>query len=1011
MHGGSQRMANVLIAIAQSKRSCPSAWMSDDLDAILDHGDAAYSDIRTRSQSSKSYLLASELPTSFPLDNVEFSVMQDTARSGQLLQSSETTDSSVEDISSELSMPLAAAIQTGLINNSFDYLSGCILILHVYSVALFYRCDTRHFYVFDPHSRNDAGTFSIAEPDGACVLTEVVDVTELCSFILDLCKSLNLRDDCQYELIPIGLCFSESPAVAAVVSEQPGDSRSCSETTATSGDADVKSPAMKSGTLSASSAYDIELYVSHRELISDDIKFTMLTQPWKPDVGYSFPYATFGKQRRCFSVDWLKKYSWMCYSHVLGGAFCKVCVFFGPELTGKGGHQKTGNLVSQPLQNWKDVHEISRSHSQCQYHESAVELADNFIRTHEAPAADIVHCLDSALCRKEQEARKALVPIVKTILLCGRQGLTLRGHTESQDILDESAVANNEGNFRAFLRFRIDAGDKCLERHLKQASKNAKYTSPRIQNELISCCGQLIVTDIAARVNAAKCFTVLADETTDSGRKEQLAVCVRYVHVDDYGKPQLREDFVGFADVSDDVTAAGIAATILIVLKSAGIDIRHCYGQGYDGASTMSGHLGGVQAIIRKECPLALYTHCASHCLNLALSHACSVPAVRNCLGTVTELVSFFSHSAKRTRILENVVAEMQANNTMASTRVKRLQHLCQTRWVERHASLLALKELFPAVVECLTDMQTESNAATSCSATSLLHSLTNSVTLVALAVVEHMASLLLPLTTALQSKSIDLVTCCREVDAVLSVLKDYRMSDSAFHRFFVSAQSLASCVGYELQVPRLTSRQKHTANTVCDEPDDNAAPASRRTETYFRVSIFNPFIDFLITELTDRFTRHRNNAFLLQAFVPYFCCNYDVTDLGPVFEMFGDVLPGGQSATEAEFILWKNKWNNVGTPNTEIFKPCNAFDAFEQCTVLYPNIKLLLQILCTLHVTTASPERTFSMLRRLKSWLRSTMADDRLTSLALLATSRDITISPMAVVEKFFLHSRRLVL
>ena len=96
----------------------------------------------------------------------------------------------------------------------------------------------------------------------------------------------------------------------------------------------------------------------------------------------------------------------------------------------------------------------------------------------------------------------------------------------------------------------------------------------------------------------------------------------------------------------------------------------------------MGGHLGGVQAIIRKECPLVLYTHCASHCLNLALSNACSVPAVRNCLGTVTELVSFFSHSAKRTRILENVVAEMQANNRMASTRVKRLKHLCETRWV-----------------------------------------------------------------------------------------------------------------------------------------------------------------------------------------------------------------------------------------------------------------------------------------------------------------------------------------
>ena len=83
--------------------------------------------------------------------------------------------------------------------------------------------------------------------------------------------------------------------------------------------------------------------------------------------------------------------------------------------------------------------------------------------------------------------------------------------------------------------------------------------------------------------------------------------------------------------------------------------------------------------------------------------------------------------------------------------------------------------------------------------------------------------------------------------------------------------------------------------------------------------------------------------------------------------------------------------------------KPRNAFDAYEQCPDHYPNIKLLLQILSTLPVTSASAERSFSMLRRLKSWLRSTMSDDRLTSLALLATSTDIIVSPEDVVDRLF--------
>ena len=40
--------------------------------------------------------------------------------------------------------------------------------------------------------------------------------------------------------------------------------------------------------------------------------------------------------------------------------------------------------------------------------------------------------------------------------------------------------------------------------------------------------------------------------------------------------------------------------------------------------------------------------------------------------------------------------------------------------------------------------------------------------------------------------------------------------------------------------------------------------------------------------------------------------------------------------------------------------------------------------------VTTASAERSFSNLRRLKTWLRTTMGEDRLSGLALMSLNRD---------------------
>lgn len=46
--------------------------------------------------------------------------------------------------------------------------------------------------------------------------------------------------------------------------------------------------------------------------------------------------------------------------------------------------------------------------------------------------------------------------------------------------------------------------------------------------------------------------------------------------------------------------------------------------------------------------------------------------------------------------------------------------------------------------------------------------------------------------------------------------------------------------------------------------------------------------------------------------------------------------------------------------------------------------------------------ERTFSCLRRLKSYLRSTMAEDRLTGLTLMNTYPHLIPDPSDVLDKF---------
>ena len=67
-----------------------------------------------------------------------------------------------------------------------------------------------------------------------------------------------------------------------------------------------------------------------------------------------------------------------------------------------------------------------------------------------------------------------------------------------------------------------------------------------------------------------------------------------------------------------------------------------------------------------------------------------------------------------------------------------------------------------------------------------------------------------------------------------------------------------------------------------------------------------------------------------------------------------------------------------------------------------YPAICVLLKIYATLPVTTATGERSFSTLKYLKNYLRSTMTEDRLNGLAHLYINRDVPLDYSKVIEEF---------
>jgi len=93
------------------------------------------------------------------------------------------------------------------------------------------------------------------------------------------------------------------------------------------------------------------------------------------------------------------------------------------------------------------------------------------------------------------------------------------------------------------------------------------------------------------------------------------------------------------------------------------------------------------------------------------------------------------------------------------------------------------------------------------------------------------------------------------------------------------------------------------------------------------------------------------------------------------------------------------DKWKSV--PDNA--NPKSAIDTVGVMSKdLYPNIWCLISILATLSVSTSSAERSFSTLRRLKTYLRNSCSEDRLTGLTLLSVHQGNQINIEEIINTF---------
>ena len=164
--------------------------------------------------------------------------------------------------------------------------------------------------------------------------------------------------------------------------------------------------------------------------------------------------------------------------------------------------------------------------------------------------------MSDAIAAEKKENTCCLMKILQNIVFLGRNGLALR-----RDGDDKS------GNFYQLMLLRALNDPGLLKRINRSYDRHMSSTS---QNEILKLLCLKLLRKIASDTAITGCYSILADEATDTSNSQQIVVCIRWVTKD----IEVKEDFIGLV-LLERAQADVIAAAIKDVLIRLSLPISN----------------------------------------------------------------------------------------------------------------------------------------------------------------------------------------------------------------------------------------------------------------------------------------------------------------------------------------------------------------------------------------------------------------------------------------------------
>lgn len=733
--------------------------------------------------------------------------------------------------------------------------------------------------------------------------------------------------------------------------------------------------------LECKSNTDVSSYVNISEICNDPGKWpTVITDKLRQEIvkrgppenlNHDYPFPLNLKGRK-FSVNYYKRTlcngetahrTWLVYSLDKNSIFCFCCKLFlstNMALT-TDGYSDWGHMAS-----YLSEHEKSKNHLDC--HKKWVELSSR-LKSHKTIDQENQKIVEA----ETRHWRSVLERLIAIVHFLGQQCLPFRG---TKEVL----YHHNNGNFLKLVEL-IAKFDDVMSDHLMRLAKASQprqthYLSKDIQNELISLLSNAIKSQIMSMLKEAKYYSIIVDCTPDVSHVEQMSLTIRFVNCEP-GSIKIQEHFIGFVPL-EKTTGAALTERILNLLSIMNIPLENMRGQGYDNGSNMKGKNVGVQKRILELNSRAFFIPCTSHSLNLVVNDAAEASTIGVAFfDTLQKLYVFFSASTHRWGILKGHISSLT------------LKPLSETRWEARIDAIRPLryyiKDFNDALLHIADD--TSFDRKTRYEAECLLRKIVEFRFLCCLVIWHDILNEINILSKMLQKITVELATAITALQKVTKHMKSLR-NEETFNSFLVEAKTIAESIGAEAELQndfpcvRLKRPKKQF-----DESDEVVRLDPKND---FKVNFYFFTLDQTIASLEERFeqiNQHSNNfEFLYNIPKLKFLSK---NDLENKCKLLQDILSDGDTrdVDSNELVDELRVLCHIVEDNA------SPLDILKYTIVnnFAPNVSIALRILLTLPITVASGERSFSKLKLIKTYLRSTMSETRLDDLAMISIEHEL--------------------